>query len=66
LGLSWLAVYLLPMMVAVQETVARIVIVTQTGLAHVIGRRDGRRLLYPLALTGGSAISLFVFAILGK
>ena len=37
LGLSWLAVYLLPMMMAVQETVARIGIVTQSGLAHVIG-----------------------------
>ena len=48
LGLSWLALYLLPMMIAVQETVARIGIVTQTGLAHVIGRRYGKRLLYPL------------------
>lgn len=48
LGLSWLAVYLLPMMMAVQETVARIGIVTQSGLAHVIGRRYGKRLLYPL------------------
>jgi NRAMP (natural resistance-associated macrophage protein)-like metal ion transporter len=48
LGLSWLAVYLLPMMIAVQETVARIGIVTQSGLAHVIGRRYGKRLLYPL------------------
>jgi Mn2+/Fe2+ NRAMP family transporter len=48
LALSWLAVYLLPMMIAVQETVARIGIVTQSGLAHVIGRRYGKRLLYPL------------------
>jgi len=48
LGLSWLAVYLLPMMIAVQETVARIGIVTQTGLAHVIGRRYGKGILYPL------------------
>ena len=48
LGLSWLAVYLLPMMIAVQETVARIGIVTQTGLAHVIGKRHGKKLLYPL------------------
>jgi Mn2+/Fe2+ NRAMP family transporter len=50
LGLSWLAVYLLPMMMAVQETVARIGIVTQTGLAHVIGRRYGKRVLYPLVV----------------
>jgi len=48
LGLSWLAVYLLPMMIAVQETVARIGIVTQSGLAHVIGRRYGKGILYPL------------------
>jgi len=48
LGLSWLAIYLLPMMIAVQETVARIGIVTQSGLAHVIGARYGKRLLYPL------------------
>jgi len=48
LGLAWLAVYLLPMMIAVQETVARIGTVTQHGLAHVIGLRFGRRVLYPL------------------
>jgi Mn2+/Fe2+ NRAMP family transporter len=48
LGLSWLAVYLLPMMMAVQETVARIGIVTQTGLAHVVGHRYGKGVLYPL------------------
>jgi Mn2+/Fe2+ NRAMP family transporter len=48
LGLSWLAVYLLPMMIAVQETVARIGIVTQQGLARVIGRRYGKRVLYPI------------------
>jgi len=48
LALSWMAVYLLPMMIAVQETVARIGIVTQSGLAHVIGRRYGKQLLYPL------------------
>ena len=50
LGLSWLAVYLLPMMIAVQETVARIGIVTQSGLARVVGRRYGKRVLYPLVL----------------
>ena len=50
LGLSWLAVYLLPMMIAVQETVARIGIVTQSGLAHVIGRRYGKRGLFPLVV----------------
>ena len=48
LGLSWLALYLLPMMIAVQETVARIGIVTQTGLARVIGKRYGKSVLYPI------------------
>ncbi len=48
LSLSWLAVYLLPMMIAVQETVARIGIVTQHGLARVIGRTYGKRVLYPI------------------
>jgi Mn2+/Fe2+ NRAMP family transporter len=48
LGLSWLAVYLLPMMTAVQETVARIGIVTQHGLAATIKKRYGNRVLVPL------------------
>ncbi len=48
LGLSWFALYLLPMMSATQETVARIGIVTEHGLAHVIGERYGKRILYPL------------------
>jgi NRAMP (natural resistance-associated macrophage protein)-like metal ion transporter len=48
LALSWMSIYLLPMMIAVQETVARIGIVTQSGLARVIKRRYGRRVLYPL------------------
>ncbi len=50
LGLSWMAAYLLPMMIAVQETVARIGIVTQSGLARVIDRRYGKRVLYPLVV----------------
>ena len=48
LGLAWLAFYLLPLMIAVQETVARIGTVTQSGLAQVIRRRYGQRMLYPL------------------
>jgi NRAMP (natural resistance-associated macrophage protein)-like metal ion transporter len=48
LGLLWMAAYLFPMIVAVQETTARIGTVTQKGLAQVIGRRFGRRVLYPL------------------
>jgi len=48
LGLTWLALYLLPMMTAIQETVARIGIVTEKGLAGAIGKHYGRRILYPL------------------
>lgn len=50
LSLSWLAVYLLPMMTAIQETVARIGIVTGKGLAGAIGKHYGRKILYPLIL----------------
>jgi len=48
LKLSWFAVYLLPMMIAVQETVARIGIVTNKGLAGAIGKYYGKKILYPL------------------
>lgn len=48
LGLTWLALYLLPMMTAIQETVARIGIVTEKGLAGAIGKHYGRKILYPL------------------
>lgn len=50
LGLSWLALYLLPMMTAVQETVARIGIVTQRGLASVIEEHFGKKTLFPLVI----------------
>lgn len=48
LSLSWFALYLLPMMSAVQETVARIGIVTGKGLSGAIGKHYGRKFLYPL------------------
>lgn len=48
LGLTWLALYLLPMMSAVQETVARIGIVSGKGLSGAIGKRYGRKVLCPL------------------
>lgn len=47
---SFLAVYLVPMMSAVQETCARIGIVTGKGLAGVIKKHYGKRLLLPLIL----------------
>lgn len=50
LSLTWLALYLLPMMTAVQETVARIGIVTGKGLAGAIGKHYGRKILAPLVI----------------
>lgn len=50
LGLTWLSVYLLPMMTAIQETVARIGIVTGKGLTGALGKHYGRKILYPLIL----------------
>ncbi len=55
LGLTWLSLYLLPMNTAVQETVARIGIVTGKGLAGVISKHYGKKLLYLL-------VSLLVIA----
>jgi Mn2+/Fe2+ NRAMP family transporter len=48
LGLTWLSLYLLPMNSAVQETVARIGIVTGKGLAGVISKHYGKKLLFLL------------------
>lgn len=50
LRLNWLALYLLPMMTAVQETVARIGIVTGKGLSEVLGKHYGKKILYPLVV----------------
>jgi NRAMP (natural resistance-associated macrophage protein)-like metal ion transporter len=46
LALSWLALYLLPMMTAVQETCARIGIVTGKGLAHNLRKKYNKYLLF--------------------
>lgn len=48
LGLTWLALYLLPMMTAIQETVARIGIITGKGLSGALGKYYGKKVLYPL------------------
>lgn len=48
LGLTWLSLYLLPMNTAVQETVARIGIVTGKGLAGVMQRHYSKKILYVL------------------
>lgn len=48
LGLTWLSLYLLPMNSAVQETVARIGIVTGKGLAGVISKHYSKKVLFIL------------------
>ncbi len=50
LGLSWLALYLLPMMTAVQETCARIGIVTGKGLAGSLKKRFGNPTVFVLLI----------------
>lgn len=50
LNLNWLALYLLPMMTAVQETVARIGIVTGKGLSGALSKYYGKKILLPLIL----------------
>lgn len=50
LSLAWLSVYLLPMMTAVQETVARIGIVTGKGLSGALGKHYGKKVLFPLVV----------------
>jgi len=55
LGLTWLSLYLLPMNSAVQETVARIGIVTGKGLAGNISKHYNKKILFAL-------VSLLVIA----
>jgi NRAMP (natural resistance-associated macrophage protein)-like metal ion transporter len=45
-GLLWLALYLLPLMIAVQEMCGRIGLVTNKGIAGVLRECYSRRLLY--------------------
>lgn len=45
-GQLWLALYMLPLLIAVQEMCARIGLVTGTGLAAVVRRHYSRRVLY--------------------
>ena len=49
-SLLWMSLVTLPMNFAVQSICARIGIVSGRGLASVIGRRFGRRWLYPIVL----------------
>jgi len=50
LGLSWLALYLLPMMTAVQETCARIGIVTGKGLAGALKKKLSSPIVFVLII----------------
>jgi NRAMP (natural resistance-associated macrophage protein)-like metal ion transporter len=49
-SLLWMSLVTLPMNFAVQSICARIGIVSGRGLASVVGRRFGRRWLYPIVL----------------
>lgn len=49
LGLLWMALFLLPMLIVVQEMCARIGLVTGKGLAKVIRDRYSYKLVYPLS-----------------
>lgn len=49
LGMLWMALFLLPMMIAVQEICARIGLVTGKGLATVIKNRYSKRIVYPIS-----------------
>lgn len=54
LHILWMATWLLPMMMAIQETCARIGIVTRHGLAHVIKKRYSQRVV------GGIVVLLII------
>jgi NRAMP (natural resistance-associated macrophage protein)-like metal ion transporter len=49
LGMLWMALYLLPMMITVQEICARIGLVTGKGLATVIRNRYSKKIVYPIS-----------------
>jgi NRAMP (natural resistance-associated macrophage protein)-like metal ion transporter len=49
LGMLWMALYLLPMMIVVQEMCARIGLVTGKGLATVIRNRYSKKIVYPIS-----------------
>jgi len=66
-GLSqlWLALYMLPMLIAVQEMCARIGLVTGQGIAAVVRAHYGRRLLMSVVLLVVVANTLNIGADLG-
>ena len=48
LGTLWLALFQLPMMIAIQEMCARIGLVTGSGLAGIIKKRYSKKMGYPI------------------
>lgn len=64
-GLSWMAVYLLPLMTTVQETCARIGIVTGKGLAGAIRKKYNEDILFFLALLLVTANTINIGADIG-
>jgi len=65
LGQLWLALYMLPMLIAVQEMCARIGLVTGQGIAAVVRAHYGRRLLISVVLLVVVANTLNIGADLG-
>jgi len=47
-GTLWLALFQLPMMIAIQEMCARIGLVTGNGLARIIKKRYSKKTVYPI------------------
>ena len=48
-GMLWLALFQYPLMMVVQETCARIGLVTGSGLAEIIKQKYSRKVIFPLA-----------------
>ncbi|MHB8601435.1 MAG: NRAMP family divalent metal transporter [Nitrosotalea sp.] len=48
LGTLWLALFQLPLMIAIQEMCARIGLVTGSGLASIMKKRYSRKTVYPI------------------
>jgi NRAMP (natural resistance-associated macrophage protein)-like metal ion transporter len=47
-GTLWLALFMLPLMIAIQEMCARIGLVTGSGLASIIKKRYSKKTVYPI------------------
>ena len=61
-GQLWTALFMLPMLVVIQETCARIGAVTGTGIAGVVKKHYSKKILYPLVflMLGANVINIGV------